>query len=60
MIRQTSIKAIHMARLMKLKDEMFEQAQSNERKRKALINAERYMMTWETEKLRVQPLRRMK
>jgi hypothetical protein len=60
MIRQTSIKAIHMARLMKLRDEMFEQAQSNERKRKALINAERYMMTWETEKLRVQPLRRMK
>lgn len=60
MIRHTSIKAIHMARLMKLRDEMFEQAQSNERKRKALINAERYMMTWETEKLRVQPLRRMK
>jgi hypothetical protein len=60
MIRQTSIKAIHMARLMKLRDEMFEQVQSNERKRKALINAERYMMTWETEKLRVQPLRRMK
>jgi hypothetical protein len=60
MIRQTSIKAIHMARLLKLRDEMFEQAQSNERKRKALINAERYMMTWETEKLRVQPLRRMK
>ena len=60
MIRHTTIKAIHMARLMKLRDEMFEQAQSNERKRKALINAERYMMTWETEKLRVQPLRRMK
>jgi hypothetical protein len=60
MIRQTSIKAIHMARLMKLRDEMFEQVQSNERKRKALINAERYMMTWETEKLRTQPLRRMK
>jgi hypothetical protein len=60
MIRQTSIKAIHMARLMKLRDEMFETAQSNERKRKALVNAERYMMTWETEKLRVQPLRRMK
>ena len=60
MIRQTSIKAIHMARLLKLRDEMFEQAQSNERKRKALINAERYMMTWETEKLRVQPLRRMR
>ena len=60
MIRQTSIKAIHMARLMKLRDEMFETAQSNERKRKALINAERYMMTWETEKLRTQPLRRMK
>jgi len=60
MIRQTSIKAIHMARLMKLRDEMFETVQSNERKRKALINAERYMMTWETEKLRVQPLRRMK
>jgi hypothetical protein len=60
MIRQTSIKAIHMARLMKLRDEMFETVQSNERKRKALINAERYMMTWETEKLRTQPLRRMK
>jgi hypothetical protein len=49
-----------MARLLKLRDEMFETAQSNERKRKALINAERYMMTWETEKLRTQPLRRMK
>jgi len=60
MIRQTSIKAIHMARLMKLRDEMFETVQSNERKRKALINAERYMMTWEAEKLRAQPLRRMK
>ena len=60
MIRHTRIKAIHMDRLMKLKDEMFEQAQSNERKRKALVNAERYMMTWETEKLRTQPLRRMK
>jgi len=60
MIRQTSIKAIHMARLLKLRDEMFEQVQSNERKRKALINAERYMMTWEAEKLRTQPLRRMK
>ena len=60
MIRQTSIKATELAKLKAYRDEYAKRAESSERKRKALENAERYMVTWETEKLRTQPLRRMR
>lgn len=60
MIRHTTIKATELAKLKAYRDEYAKRAESSERKRKALVNAERYMMTWETEKLRAQPLRRMK
>lgn len=60
MIRHTTIKATELAKLKAYRDEYAKRAESSERKRKALVNAERYMMTWETEKLQAQPLRRMK
>lgn len=60
MIRHTTIKATELAKLKAYRDEYAKRAESSERKRKALVNAERYMMTWETEKLRTQPLRRMR
>lgn len=60
MIRHTTIKATELAKLKAYRDEYAKRAESSERKRKALENAERYMVTWETEKLRAQPLRRMK
>lgn len=60
MIRQTSIRATELAKLRAYRDEFAKRAESSERKRKALENAERYMGAWEAEKLRAQPLRRMK
>jgi hypothetical protein len=60
MIRHTTIKATALAELRAYRDEFAKRAESSERKRKALDNAERYMGAWEAEKLRAQPLRRMK
>lgn len=55
-----TIKATEMAALRILRDEFMNRHVTAERKRKAQDTAERMAVTWEMEKLRVQPLRRMK
>ena len=55
-----TIKATELAALRILRDEFMNRHITAERKRKAQDNAERLAVTWEMEKMRVQPLRRMK
>lgn len=54
---RNSIKEIHLAKLRILRDEFAERAKTNERKAKAIRNAEEAEMTWELVKLGVKPLR---
>ena len=56
-MRNTSIKEIHLAKLRILRDEFAERAKSNERKAKAIRNAEQAEATWELVKLGIKPLR---
>jgi hypothetical protein len=52
-----TVKEIHLAKLRVLRDEFKEIARSNERKAKAIRNAEQAEITWELVKLGVKPLR---
>jgi hypothetical protein len=56
-MRHTSIKEIHLAKLAVLQEEFRELAKNNERKAKAIRNAEQAEMTWEMVKLGIKPLR---
>jgi hypothetical protein len=56
-MRHTSIKEVNLAKLRILRDEFAELARNNERKAKAIRNAERNEMTWEMVKLGIKPLR---
>jgi len=56
-MRKTSIKEIHLAKLRILRDEFAELARNNERKAKAIRNAEQAEVTWELVKLGIKPLR---
>jgi hypothetical protein len=56
-MRHTSIKEINLAKLRILRDEFAERAKNNERKAKAIRNAEEAEMTWEMVKLGIKPLR---
>lgn len=57
MNKHTNIKEINLAKLRILRDEFAERAKSNERKAKAIRNAEQAEITWELVKLGVKPLR---
>jgi hypothetical protein len=57
MNKHTNIKEINLAKLRILQAEFKEIARSNERKAKALRNAEQAEITWELVKLGVKPLR---
>ena len=52
-----TVKEIHLAKLAVLQEEFRELAKSNERKAKAIRNAEQAEMTWEMVKLGIKPLR---
>lgn len=54
---RNTIKEINLAKLRILRDEFAERAKSNERKAKAIRNAEQDEMTWELVKMGVKPLR---
>jgi hypothetical protein len=54
---RNSVKEIHLAKLRILRDEFAELARNNERKAKAIRNAEKAEMTWEMVKLGIKPLR---
>lgn len=54
---RNSIKEINLAKLRILRDEFAERAKNNERKAKAIRNAEQAEMTWEMVKLGIKPLR---
>jgi hypothetical protein len=54
---RNSIKEINLAKLRILRDEFAERAKNNERKAKAIRNAEQDEMTWEMVKLGIKPLR---
>lgn len=54
---RNSIKEVNLAKLRILRDEFAERAKSNERKAKAIRNAEQAEVTWELVKLGVKPLR---
>jgi len=56
-MRHTSIKEINLAKLRILRDEFAERAKTNERKAKAIRNAEEAEMTWEMVKLGIKPMR---
>jgi hypothetical protein len=56
-MRHTSIKEINMAKLAVLRAELKEITRNNERKAKAIRNAEEAEMSWELAKLGVRPLR---
>ena len=56
-MRHTSIKEINMAKLAALRVELQEITRNNERKAKAIRNAEEAEMSWELAKLGVRPLR---
>ena len=56
-MRNTSIKEINLAKLRILRDELADHAKTNERKAKAIRNAEQAEMTWEMVKLGIKPLR---
>jgi hypothetical protein len=56
-MRHTSIKEIHLAKQRILRAEFAELAKSNERKAKAIRNAEQAEITWELVKLGIKPLR---
>lgn len=55
-MRNTSIKEINLAKLRILQEEFRELDKNNERKAKAIRNAEQAEMTWEMVKLGVKPL----
>jgi hypothetical protein len=55
-----TIKATEMAALRILRDEFMNRHVTAERKRKAQDTAERMAVTWELEKMKAQPMRRMK
>jgi len=57
MNKHTTIKEINLAKLRILRDEFAERAKNNERKAKAIRNAEQAEITWELVKLGVKPLR---
>jgi len=52
-----TVKEIHLAKLRTLRAEFKELAESNERKAKAIRNAEQAEIAWELVKLGVKPLR---
>ena len=54
---RNSLKEINLAKLRILRDEFAERAKNNERKAKAIRNAEQDEMTWEMVKLGIKPLR---
>jgi len=54
---QTSIKEIHRAKLRVLRDEIARDNNIQDRKAKALRNAEQMEMQWELVKLGVRPLK---
>ena len=54
---RNSIKEINLAKLRILRDKFAERAKNNERKAKAIRNAEQDEMTWEMVKLGIKPLR---
>lgn len=54
---QTSIKEIHRAKLRVLRDEIARDNNIQERKAKALRNAEQMELQWELVKLGVRPLK---
>lgn len=56
-MRNTSIKEINMAKLRTLRAELQEITRNNERKAKAIRNAEQAEITWELVKLGIKPLR---
>ena len=56
-MRHTSIKEINMAKLAALRVELKEITRNNERKAKAIRNAEEAEITWELVKLGIKPLR---
>jgi hypothetical protein len=56
-MRHTSIKEVNLAKLRILRDEFAKQARNNERKAKAIRNAEQAETTWEMVKLGIKPLR---
>lgn len=57
MNKHTSIKEISLAKLAVLKEEFRELDKSNQRKAKAIRNAEQAEITWELVKLGIKPLR---
>ena len=55
-----TIKATELAALRILRDEFMNRSITEQRKRKAQDTAERMAVTWEMEKLDIQPMRRVK
>lgn len=56
-MRQQSIKEQHLAKLRTLRDEIARDHNIQQRKAKALRNAEQMELNWELEKLGVRPLK---
>lgn len=57
MNKHTNIKEVNLAKLRVLRDEFAERAKNNERKAKAMRNAQQAETTWELVKLGIKPLR---